>query len=238
MSKLIKVNCENCNKQIERYLSWLKRTKRIFCSKECSASKQSSENTTEITCNRCNKKFRRPNCMIRVTGNYCNNKCRKEERLSIKCYTCDKEIFRKPYDIDKNKFGQFCNRECYYKVVNSLGFSKRSKFELYVEDNLKKDFPTIDFKFNNTEILEQIELDIFSEKLNLGIEINGPHHYENFFGDNHLKKMQGRDKYKRKLCYEKDIELFVLNISNMKTKEYELFYNEIKNKVAQKLSII
>ncbi|MEO6305589.1 MAG: hypothetical protein ABIP51_20670 [Bacteroidia bacterium] len=50
--------------------------------------------------------------------------------------------------------------------------------------------------------------------------------------------MQIRDKYKRKLCYAEKIELFILDISNLKSTKEEnkfIYYKEIENFILNKI---
>ena len=59
-----------------------------------------------------------------------------------------------------------------------------------------------------------LELDGFSEKLNLAFEYNGEQHYKARalgVGVNNLKEIRKRDELKRKLCRDKKITLIIIN---------------------------
>lgn len=61
------------------------------------------------------------------------------------------------------------------------------------------------------------ELDIYIPSLKLAIEIQGIFHYKPIFGDLKLKQIQDNDLNKKLICFEKNIKLICINVSDQKS---------------------
>lgn len=69
------------------------------------------------------------------------------------------------------------------------------------------------------------EIDIFLEDINLAIELNGPTHYFNMYGD--LSKIKARDAIKHAEIQGAGYQFIILNISTISDrKKLELFLRE------------
>lgn len=110
----------------------------------------------------------------------------------------------------------------YRKIGNVIENEVRRKFghkkigEAWISETIlyyivKKLFPEYEIKRHyRPKILEGLELDIYVEDINLGIEYQGIQHYKpikHWGGEESLKKLKARDKKKRKLCDKNNINL-------------------------------
>lgn len=60
------------------------------------------------------------------------------------------------------------------------------------------------------------ELDIYIPSLKLAFELNGLFHYEPIFSKEKLDNIQNNDNRKMQACYEKQIELCIIDVSKQK----------------------
>jgi len=60
------------------------------------------------------------------------------------------------------------------------------------------------------------ELDFYFPELKFAIELNGIFHYEPIYGEDKLERIQDNDKQKMLMCYEKGIELAIIDSSHIK----------------------
>lgn len=148
---------------------------------------------------------------------FCSNKCKnnaKNTLVQTNCKNCNTMLtVRKKVSLKNN----FCSQSCaaiYNNAHKGYGYH-RSKLEVYIEDQLKKDFPNLKILFNDTNVIKR-ELDIYIPALHLAFEINGIFHYEPIFNPNTLTKTQNRDNQKLIECYKHDIELIVIDTSKQK----------------------
>lgn len=151
----------------------------------------------------------------RKCTNVCSTECRRflTKTVSKKhCLYCNTEFQGKTNDQ------KFCSLSCaaYYnnKHCKRIG-SRRSKFELFVEQQIYKIFPTLSVLFNDNTAIKS-ELDIYFPTLKLAIEINGILHYEPIYGKDKLFQIQNNDNCKFQACLENNIELIILNIAECK----------------------
>lgn len=99
---------------------------------------------------------------------------------------------------------------------------KRSKLEKFIETQLNKELPHLQYKINSIEEIGY-ELDFFFPDYKLGIEINGAFHYEPIHGIKRLLGIQHNDAKKIQLCNEKGIQLIVYkDINHQFNKEFAL----------------
>lgn len=152
---------------------------------------------------------------------YCGNSCRSATLFNgnlYKCGQCNSPIYRTPRAFKTSKSGKFfCNHSCSTKYQNAHKTygGKRSKLEIYLEKELTNKYPLLKFDFNkNNEI--NSELDIFIPSLRFAVELNGPTHYEPIYSEEKLKRIKNNDGRKMQACLEKQIELCVIDTSQMK----------------------
>ena len=185
-----------------------------------------TDDLVDMKCKKCNKEFKQnKNTILRSlkkhgTSGYCSKNCSNKSKInsiSTKCTECLKHVVVNPSRIKKAK-NIFCSLSCSAKHRNkNKNFGNiRSKMEIFIESKLKSTYPNIDVIFNDRTILNGLEIDFFFPSLKLAIELNGITHYEPIYGLDRLIRSQDSDKRKMILCYEKGIELAVIDISSIK----------------------
>ncbi len=152
-------------------------------------------------------------------GNFCSHKCKNNYRRNSKiynCIICKKEVERTLSEISSTK-NIFCGHSCSAKYTNThktFGY-RRSKLEIWLEEQLSKLYPTIEIHFNRIDTINA-ELDIYIPSLKLAFELNGIFHYEPIYSEDKLKKTQNNDQRKFQACLEKKIELCVIDTSSQR----------------------
>lgn len=124
---------------------------------------------------------------------------------------------RKECDFNKNKSKKFfCNSSCAasYNNRNKKFGIRRSKLEIWIEEELKKEY-SFEIIFNGKETINS-ELDIYIPSLSLAFELNGIFHYEPIYGEDKLKNIKNNDDRKFQACLEKNIELCIIDTSSAK----------------------
>jgi len=167
---------------------------------------------------------------------YCSRRCCNADKstlVQINCEECNKKILKYPSQIIKNKHC-FCSYTCAAKFRNKNKTTgcRRSKLEAFLEAEIKSRYPSLNMVCNEVHLLGGLELDFYFPDLKLGIELNGITHYEPIYGIDRLTRSKDSDKRKMILCYEKGIELAVIDTSsakNMTVKNGEKFWNEVNN---------
>lgn len=143
-----KINCKQCNKEIERTQAEINRAKNNFCTKTCAdeymigKERKDLQTRIKVNCSNCNKELERPPHRIDNHKNqFCNHKCygewivntgamKKEIKAVVKvdCYTCGKEIEKKKYEYENSKTGRFyCGRGCLNKDKKTWDFLPQSQ---------------------------------------------------------------------------------------------------------------
>lgn len=153
------------------------------------------------------------------TGDFCSFKCKKQHqvetgRVVCVCVDCGKKISKQKSDVQSNNV--FCNQSCAAKYNNKhkkFG-TRRSKLELWLEQQMNFQFPELEIIYNGTTIGS--ELDIYIPSLKLAFELNGIFHYKPIYGDNKLKQIQANDQNKFEQCQKHGISLCVLDTSSQK----------------------
>lgn len=133
-----------------------------------------------------------------------------------KCGQCQKE-FSRLISHRKDSKRVFCSGSCnasYYNAHKTVG-TRRSKLEIYLEENLSLIYPNLIIHYNRTDTINA-ELDFYIPSLKLAFELNGIFHYEPIFGENKLKQTENNDKRKLQACLEKGIELCVVDSSKLR----------------------
>jgi len=180
-----------------------------------------------LSCYRCNNTFYRTKTYIKSSiklnkkdCKYCSYKCHNQSRVvrfSYYCKQCNKIINKIPRDTRKSKSGNlFCSKSCSasYNNTHKTHGCRRSKIEIWLEEQLLSIYSNLEISFNDKTIIGS-ELDIYIPSLSLAFELNGVFHYEPIYGNNKLKQIQLNDKNKFFLCQQHDINLCIIDISQM-----------------------
>jgi len=203
-----------------------------------------------IKCNQCESVFYKEKRYIKhyilksnhhTKGLYCSNKCTinsQSKKVKVKCLNCLKNFNKKSSEIKKT-INHFCTRSCAatYNNTHKTKGNRRSKIECWIEDQLISKYSQLCFEFNKKDIINA-ELDIFIPSLKLAFELNGIFHYEPIYGEEKLKQIQSNDNRKFQACYERGIELVIIDTSKLKyfkldniTPYYKIITNIIDNKL-------
>ena len=145
----------------------------------------------------------------------CSNKIRtRKGKTDVLCINCNDSFSKHNSQILKTK-NNFCSKSCAatYNNKNKSHGTRRSKLEIYIEEKLKSEFPSISFLSNDKTIIKS-ELDFYFPNLKLAIEINGPLHYDPIYGKTKLLQIQNNDSFKVAVCKEANIKL--VTIGNLK----------------------
>lgn len=220
----------------------------LFTNKDFEKSK--SIEKLPLQCKNCGKTFykekRRIKSAIKSNGTdkaeFCSLKCSALFRNPpnyVKCKKCNKEFKKLPNQIREDNF---CSHSCHATYVNThkKHGTRRSKLEIWLEEQLTQLYPDLEIHFNRKDTINS-ELDIYIPSLSLAFELNGIFHYEPIYGQEKLAKIQNNDDRKYQACIEKDIELCILDVSQMKyfkEKKCKKYLDIIINIINQKLSVI
>lgn len=151
---------------------------------------------------------------------FCSNKCvglyQKETRITKPCKQCGKPTIKNKSEANKHP-NFFCSRSCAatYNNTHKTTGTRRSKLEVWLEDQLTDLYPDLEIHFNRKDTI-QSELDIYIPSLKLAFELNGIFHYEPIYGKDKLKKIQNNDERKFQACLEEGIELCIIDTSGQK----------------------
>lgn len=157
----------------------------------------------------------------RNTGDFCSRECKRKSEggfESVACANCGKIITKHSSAIKKSKTGNhFCSKSCAvsYNNTHKTTGNRRSKLEMYIENYLRSAHPDIEMLFNDKQTINS-ELDIYLPKLNLAFELSGIFHYEPIYGKEKLAQIQNNDNRKFQACLENDIELCIIDTSELK----------------------
>lgn len=233
------VTCCDCNVD---FSIWKSRDQKIYRCNSCIEQKDKIIKEKKV-------KLKIPKINI-LTCKCCSGIFEHKMKNALYCSYICKTISKKKYEhscvgcnivfLSTEKDSKYCSNSC--KSINlklssyahRAGGKSRSQIELFVEENLTKDFPHIKFVFNDKETIGS-ELDVYIPELKMAIEINGIIHYEPIYGQEKLTKVQNRDKQKMINCYNLGIELIVIplgkkGLTKKQTQEvYQEIFNIIKN---------
>jgi hypothetical protein len=221
----------------------------LYTQKEFNSCK--SRGKLPLKCQYCNKIFYRTKNKVQAMVkektfkkyNYCSKLCHYKSRIKqikLLCTQCNKITYKRPFEIKKSKSkNHFCSKSCAatYNNTHKTTGCRRSKLEVYLEQQLKILYPNFNILFNDKTTINS-ELDIYISKLKLAIELNGIFHYEPIYGQKKLSQTQNNDKRKFQACLEKNIELCIIDSSretNFKEKHCKKYLDIITNIINQKL---
>ena len=168
---------------------------------------------------------------------YCNNKCRGIDlyrSITSNCGFCGTELTKQRREYKASKSGKiFCNSSCAAKYNNTHKTTgcRRSKIEIWIEEQLKVFYPNLHILFNDKVAIKS-ELDIYLPSLSLAFELNGIFHYEPIYGQDKLKQIQSNDQNKFYLCQQNTINLCIIDtssITNFKPAKAQKFLDIICN---------
>ena len=199
----------------------------------------------ELQCRICTQTFEQKKSIILksfkqgYTSGFCSRNCSnkfKINKVNTECEECGKEISVRAYQRKTYKHS-FCSYSCSAKYRNRHKTNGiiRSKIEIYIENKIKQNYPTLNVMSNDRILLEGLELDFYFPALKLGIELNGITHYEPIYGEDRLTRSKDSDKRKMIQCYENDIELAVIDVSGAKyltQKWKDIYWNEVNQLLA------
>lgn len=200
--------------------------KKLFTNKEFDQSKSSDK--LPLKCYQCSNTFYREKKYIKFIEKtpdrnifFCSYNCKRlheQNRITLKCSNCNIDIVKTPRELKRSKSGNhFCSKSCaaiYNNKHKSFG-NRRSKLEIWLEEQLNKLYPNMNFLFNDKETIGS-ELDIYIPSLNIAFELNGIFHYEPIYGVNKLQQIQENDQSKSKACHDAKIDLCVIDTSEQK----------------------
>ena len=175
--------------------------------------------------------------MLKNMNNFCSLLCKSNfyngPQQNISCTNCNKLFYRNTGQTKRSK-NQFCSRSCSatYNNKNKSSGTRRSKLEIWLEEQLTISYPNLEIHFNRKDAIGS-ELDIYFPSLRLAIELNGIYHYEPIHGLHKLNKIQANDTNKFQKCQENNISLCIIDTSNHKyvtpksSKKYLDIINEL-----------
>lgn len=172
---------------------------------------------------------------------FCSIKCRygyQERSREFTCARCSKTIIKTPAEIRKTKTNVFCSKSCaaHYNNRHKQTGTRRSKLERYLEQQLRLNFPSLNFLCNQKETIGA-ELDFYFPDLKLALELNGILHYQPIYGLGKLKRIQEIDREKGSKCAQIKIELHIFDVSgdiHLTKKIKEMRWKEIRKLIASK----
>ena len=202
-------------------------------------------------CYHCNKIFYNEKRFIiydlktdRRRHRFCSTKCHYDyhkTKLKCVCSYCGSIFDRIPAEIPASG-RSFCSHSCaaIYNNTHKTKGIRVSKAEKHIQKELEKRYPNLSMLFNDSTIINS-ELDIYIPSLKFAVEINGIFHYEPIFGKDKLNKIQNNDGRKFQACLDREIELCISDMSQMKYFKEERcnkYFNIITTIVDNKLKTI
>lgn len=225
--KLQLIQAKNLLDEIPSSNWWLKNSKKFnFC----------SQRTVVFYFNSWN------NAILETFG-YTSHATPRPSVLKV-CTNCNKILQRKPSTLRSDNF--FCSQSCAatYNNKNKKYGTRRSKLEIYLEEQLRILYPDLEFHFNQKDTINS-ELDIYIPSLKLAFELNGIFHYEPIYGEDKLSKIQNNDQRKFQACIENGIELCIIDTSQVKylkkhilEKYLKIISNVIELKMSKLLTLV
>lgn len=151
----------------------------------------------------------------------CSKECQAAIRVTsaIKpCAQCGKLVTRILSQSKKSKTNNvYCSHTCsaLYSNAHKTTGTRRSKLEVWLEQQLTLLYPTLQIAFNKKDAITS-ELDIYIPSLKLAFELNGIFHYEPIYGSDKLNQIQNNDNRKFQACLEHGIDLCLIDSSKQK----------------------
>lgn len=176
----------------------------------------------------------------KTTGEYCSRTCEsKKFKVKVICQNCNKDFIKARAEIIKFP-NHFCSHSCsatYNNKNKSYGY-RRSKLEIWLEEQLTILYPNLQIKYNSKSAIKS-ELDIYIPSLNLAFELNGIFHYEPIYGIDKLNKIKLNDISKSRACHKAKIDLCIIDTSShtyVKPKTSQKYLDIIMNIINERVS--
>lgn len=154
-------------------------------------------------------------------GNFCSLSCAalaSSPKIEKSCAQCGEYLLLRPCQIRQSKSGNsFCSQSCAatYNNRNKKTGTRRSKLEVWMEEQLTQKYPNLGICFNYKTTINS-ELDIYLPELKTAFEINGIFHYKPIYGEKKFLSIQHNDREKIRICNELGINLIIIDISSQK----------------------
>lgn len=217
-----RVECQYCGKKFT--LHNIRRHER------CCEQNPDKNEPDYMECQYCGKEIQKTLLPMSITNLFQHEKtCPYNPENKTYCKECGDLITSK----DAKKY---CNRSCAasYNNKHKTTGVRRSKLEKWIEEQLTEDFPELDIRFNDRELLDGLELDVYIPDLRFAVEINGIFHYEPIYDEDKFNKRVDRDNQKQRLCNEEGVELMVVNTSeqgHFSSESSRKYYKVIKEQI-------
>lgn len=171
----------------------------------------------------------------------CKSKFHTLPALDVNCTNCNTTFKKFQSQINRSN-NHFCSRSCSatFNNKNKTHGTRRSKLEVWIEDQLKSLYPNLLISFNEKNIIGS-ELDIFIPSLNIAFELNGIFHYEPIYGVNKFQQIQKNDNNKFQKCFENKIDLCIIDTSQQnyfKPTTSKKFLDIITNIINERLFLL
>jgi len=193
---------------------------------------KNAKSTTKLSlkCKGCNETFFRQKRTIQSvmkgqslknTLDFCSHKCQGKTihpPIYRDCSQCGQQTKVKKSTIEKSKTKNFfCSRSCAatYNNLHKTTGTRRSKLEVWIEQQLDMLYPDLDIEYNDKEAISS-ELDIYIPSFSFAFELNGIYHYEPIHGVKKFSKIQKNDINKYQECIKKNISLCIIDVSSQK----------------------
>lgn len=196
-----------------------------YIEKVCDYCKCVFHNTLKIHNIAVKRSYKNQFCSVQCIGKYNTLKGTSK----VICTNCNIEFTKRNGNI-KRSSNHFCSSSCAatYNNKNKTYGYRRSKLEVYIEEQIKIEFPDLEFIANGKEAIGS-ELDFFFPDLNLAIEINGIFHYKPIFGEKKFLQIQANDKLKESACSKAKIKLLIFdNLERFTAKYAESTWTDMK----------
>lgn len=218
----IECTCEHCHSKFTRMKCQVKKSKIHFCNDECLRLHHLKARIVK-QCKNCNAEF---NVVPRdLEQSFCSYECRGKagrNRVQLLCDWCKQSIEKKPSHVKKTNFCSYSCRSKYH--VRRLQLTKRSRGEEVLCKLIETDFPDYTILKNKRSILASgLEIDIFVEEKKLAIELNGPCHYFNIYGEEKLRSVQTRDAIKHAEIQQAGFPFIIIDISTIQGRKLDKF---------------
>jgi hypothetical protein len=152
---------------------------------------------------------------------FCSSSCGQKTihpKIPFNCTFCgNPSSKKKSFFFDKRIKNHFCSQSCAASFNNThkTTGNRRSKLEIWLEENLIAHFPKLNFEFNQKSCINS-ELDIYVPSLKLAFELNGIFHYEPIYGIEKLTQTTNNDARKFQACFKQGVELCIIDTSGQK----------------------